>query len=283
MKKLIVFSAIITVCVLVFQCGIINTGNSSEVDNPSVVGTLYQPDGETPAEKAMVILRPNTILAMVGDIASRHKDSYVDTVLTNNHGQYSFDNTQTGIVYSIEAKKDNNAIFIESVNVNEGDASVDVGVDTLKPTGVIRGTIHLAGGGLFQNVYVLAFGIDRFVNVQNGGSFLFNGLGEGEYDLRIIAALQNYGIANKPRVIVTAGDTTDVGQIELPYTGIAAPSNVTVPVPSTKVPPELVQFPAILMLKLSQSRVLPLVIPKLPLKIRSASWVFVPAESIVKL
>jgi hypothetical protein len=164
------------------------------------------------------------MLGMVGDISG---DTTIDTTYTNNFGHYEFQNVRNDRVYSIEARKDNNAVFIKSV-INMTSETVNLGTDTLKPTGAITGSIYLSGGGNYQNVYILGFGIDRFVNVNSDGSFCLKGLGEGNYALRIISAIPEYGIVDPAAVTVVSSCTTDIGRIALPFTGIPGPSNVNV-------------------------------------------------------
>jgi hypothetical protein len=203
-----------------------NSGNPPEIETTSISGTLLLQDGTTRADGAMVILRSASILGMVGDI-SGDTVSTSDTTITDKGGRYAFQEVKDNRMYSIEAQKDNDAVFIKSVNCVATEP-VDMGTDTLKPMGVITGSVYLSGGGDYQNVYVLAFGIDRFVKVKADGTFYFGRLGEGTYTLRIISAIPDYGIADKAGVTVISAGTTDIGRIQLPFTGIPAPSNINV-------------------------------------------------------
>jgi hypothetical protein len=118
--------------------------------------------------------------------------------------------------------------LIDSVKVKNPDSTKVVPPDTLKPAGAIKGIISLSEGGDPRQVFVLAFGIDRFARVNADGSFKFSNLARGSYDLRLISGLSNYGVLDTSGVLVIAGDTTDLGTISLPFTGIPTPKNLKV-------------------------------------------------------
>ncbi|MBN1600563.1 MAG: hypothetical protein JW915_03090 [Chitinispirillaceae bacterium] len=224
MKKSALIVYALNVLFFVSCSNIIDSETAQAINKSSISGILTLQDGATRADRAMVILRPAAMLGMVGDIS---RDTTIDTTFTNNFGHYEFQNVQNDQIYSIEARKDNNAVYIKSVP-NMTSETVDLGTDTLKPTGAITGSIYLSGGGNYQNVYILAFGIDRFVHVNADGTFYLKGLGEGNYALRIISAIPDYGIVDPAALTVVSSCTTDIGRIVLPFTGIPRPSNVNV-------------------------------------------------------
>jgi hypothetical protein len=76
---------------------------------------LFYKGSTTRANGAMVILRPATTLGMVADISGDNV-SVIDTTFTNRV-TISVSKCKKNQMYSIEARKDRNAVFIKSVNL----------------------------------------------------------------------------------------------------------------------------------------------------------------------
>jgi hypothetical protein len=206
-------------------------GGSTETTNPAVVGTLYQPDGHTPAAGVAVHIRPKKTLADTAGLALAKKLAVLaatDSVVTDSAGQYAFDTTLDTGTYVIEAASGNNAALIDSVAVKTKTTTDTLAPDTLKPAGALKGVIKLSEGGDPRKVFVLAFGIDRFARVNADGSFKFSGLAEAKYDLRLISSLDNYGVLDTNAIPVISADTTNLDTISLPFTGIPMPKNVRI-------------------------------------------------------
>jgi hypothetical protein len=215
------------------------TGNGSQTGNPAVVGVLYQADGTTPAVGVRVHIRSKKTLADTSTLLSAGTSgtglskraavfAATDSVVTDSTGRYTFDTTLDTGTYVVEAASGNNAVLIDSVAVKNKAATDTLAPDTLKPAGALKGVIKLSEGGDPRKVFVLAFGIDRFVKVSIDGSFKFAGLAEAAYDLRLISSLDNYGVLDTVGVPVRSGDTTDLDTISLPFTGIPTPKNVRI-------------------------------------------------------
>ena len=214
--------------VLQFQCSPTqHAGNSSQAGNGMVMGMLYEPDGITPAKNAIVHIRKINTLADTSKPGLSKRLVDTSTVTTNDSGVFRIDTIDTG-TYVIEGTSGNNLALIDSVKVKNPDSTKVVSPDTLKPAGAIKGIINLSEGGDPRQVFVLAFGIDRFAKVNPDGSFKFGNLARGLYNLRLISGLSNYGVLDTSGVLVIAGDTTDLGTISLPFTGIPAPKNLKV-------------------------------------------------------
>ncbi|HMA65911.1 MAG: hypothetical protein ACM31E_01095 [Fibrobacterota bacterium] len=199
-------------------------GNSTQVGNGRITGCIYQPDGSTPAKNAVVYVRKKSTLA---DITLSSVKQPADSILTDDSGRFITDSLDTDL-YIIEATDRKNAfVLIDSIVVNDTDAR-QLPPATLKKPGAIKGTIKLSDGSDPRKVFVLAFGLDRFVTVDQQGGFLFGQIAEGTYHLRIMPTLDNYGIFDITRIPVLADDTFDIGIIELPFTGLPIVRNVTV-------------------------------------------------------
>ncbi len=203
------------------------TGDGSQTGN-ALVGKLYASGGTAPAKDVKVTIRPQKSLADTAGTGFGKRMADTASVVTDSAGRFAFDSTLDTGTYVIEAASGNDAVLIDSVAVKTKAATDSLAPDTLKPAGALKGIIKLSEGGDPRKVFVLAFGIDRFARVNADGSFKFSGLAEARYDLRLISSLDNYGVLDTPNVAVTAAETTDVKTIELPFTGIPTPKNVTI-------------------------------------------------------
>jgi hypothetical protein len=213
-----------------FTCSPNLAGNSSQSGNGTVMGMLVQSDGETPATGVSVTIHPRGILPStdsnwtVFNSVGQYKS---DTTVSDNAGKFKFDSSvvDTGL-YVIEATKaEFGACIMDSVYVHR-DSATEV-KDTLRAPGAIRGTIYLSEGGAPNDVYIMAFGINRFAVPDSSGHFCFAPLSQGSYDLRIVTSLKMYGVVNIPQVRVNAADTADLDTIKLPFTSTPRPKNLT--------------------------------------------------------
>jgi hypothetical protein len=217
-----IITTVLLLCIgisCLFLCTTANVaGNSSQTPN-ALVGTLLEPDGKTPARNVKVNIRPKNTLATAGsnDTAS---------TMTGNSGEFAFDTSLAGGIYVIEVTSGGNALFIDSIHIVKNAHTDTLPAATLKPAGAIRGVVSLIDGGDPSEVYVLAFGIDRFAEVQHDGSFIFYPIAEGNFDLRLITGLPDYNTLDKNNVEVVAAETTDIGMVQLPYTGFPVPSGI---------------------------------------------------------
>ena len=190
-------------------------GNGTQSGNPVISGRLFGPDGTTPAANAVVRLRPRGSLSL--GIHKKTADSA--TVRTDHNGSYSIHAVDPG-TYTIEyAGEGDNRALHDHVIIENADTTLALPPDTLRPAGTVRGNVRLAEGGDYRKIYVLIFGIDRFVTVNEDGSFTIANLAEASYDLRLVSALSDYGMHDTSGVAVTSADTTTLPPVELPFTG----------------------------------------------------------------
>ncbi|MBN1308647.1 MAG: hypothetical protein JXA18_12055 [Chitinispirillaceae bacterium] len=194
------------------------TGTATETEN--VAGTLFQPDGETPAAGVYVVIRSKELLPELSGNVVPQRLYIIDSVITDNNGNFSFDTSVSSGVYIIEAASGNNAVFIDSIEVITKKETIQLPPAILKPVGAIKGTIVLAEGGDPRKVFILAFGFDRMALTDSNGTFTFNNLAEGTYNLRIVSTLDDYSVVDTMNIPVTSADTFDFGEIELPFLGI---------------------------------------------------------------
>ena len=226
--KLHTLLCLITITIVMYRCQ--NSTSPIPVaseKNTTVSGVVYQPDGTTPAVGARVMIRPVDALAVPTTGALGKVSSIKDTVLTGNEGTFSFDTPLETGIYMIEAMSDNNVVKIDSVEVSSRNEPVITPPATLRPAGAIRGSIVFPGECDPRNVFVLVFGIDRFTQVNDDGTFCFANLGSGMYSIRIISTMEGYGVFDVNTIRIVPADTTDLGAIILPQDGLPIPQNLT--------------------------------------------------------
>jgi hypothetical protein len=211
-------------CIVCNLCCTTQVAGGTETGNGMVVGTLYEPCGERLAINADVRMRLASMLAdTTGGAQNNAASGKTDAI-----GGYSFNSIDTG-VYVLEGfDSANNRVLIKGVHVVSKDSTKALGPDTLKPAGAIKGKIVLSEGGDPRKVLIFSFGIDRFTRVNADGSFLFPGLAEGSYTLRILPLLPEYEVLDTTGIVVTSSDTTDVDSLLPRFTGIPTPKNVTI-------------------------------------------------------
>jgi hypothetical protein len=201
------------------------TGNGTQIGNPTIAGIIYEPGGKTPAQNATVYLRKKNSLINIG---LKKQNTDIAIVSTNEKGVFVIDSVESG-TYVIECSDQNkNFALYDSVVVANSDSSILLPIDTLKPAGVITGTVRLPEGGDLGRVYVLVFGVQRFSIVSSNGNFCLSDLAEGNYNIRFISGLENYGVLDTNMITVVSGDTTFLDTIELPYTGTPLIKNLAI-------------------------------------------------------
>jgi|GEM_PF-2248734 hypothetical protein len=219
-------AGILAFCLLVFSCGTQQSaGNTLEVGNPSVCGTLYEPDGTTPARDAAIYIVKHQSPARSAKRALMKGASDAAYATTDETGYFEVGELDTGM-YILEGNDlKSNLVLIDSIRISDTTQKVSLPPDTLKPAGAISGVIRLSEAGDPRKVLVLLFNVDRFARVETGGSFVIGNLAESRYALRFIPAMTEYGVVDTAASVVS-GDTANIGVISLPFLGIAAPKNV---------------------------------------------------------
>ncbi|MBN1309727.1 MAG: hypothetical protein JXA18_17530 [Chitinispirillaceae bacterium] len=198
-------------------------GNGSGVGTGMVTGMLYEPDGKTPARGALVEVRYKDATATISSGAVSKVLGALLSTTTDDNGNFSFDTIPAGL-YIIEGTDDEtNMVLFDSIKVTAPEEPLDLPADTLLPAGAIKGSVQLVNGGNPQQVFVLAFGVDRFSQADAEGRFLFTPFARGTYTLRVLSLDPEYGFIDIGGVVVRSGDTIDIGTIELPSRQMPAP------------------------------------------------------------
>ncbi|MDD5676101.1 MAG: hypothetical protein PHC61_18155 [Chitinivibrionales bacterium] len=163
-----------------------HAGNSSQTDNGKVMGMLYEPDGKTPADNAIVqFIRSDNVPSP--QLKKAQAATYLTT--TNGAGQYFADSIPAGY-YNIFGSKGEDLCYVESVIVND---STPLPKDTLKAPGSLGGVIRLASGQDSRHVLILIFGTNSFASpLDSIGNFLLPDMAEGNYHVRLLATGGGY-------------------------------------------------------------------------------------------
>jgi hypothetical protein len=206
-------------------------GNS----HSSISGTMLRSDGKSPASEARVTLQPsNDIVPIVGSAMAKIKANR-RMVMTDANGDFAIDSCDTG-VYVIEAIGDEGkAVRIDSIVVRETGITTEIPPQSLQATGAIRGTVALDAGGDPGNVFILAFGSDRFAQAHDDGNFFLGDLPYGRYDLNFVCLLTEYGGCKTKTVSVTPGDTVSIDTVAFEAQAPCVPKNVTLRYDTTKL------------------------------------------------
>lgn len=201
-------------------------GNGSQTGNPMIAGKLYEADGITPACNAYVLLRKRNATILPIALMNLSSDT-VAAVRTACNGTFTIDSIDTGL-FSLEGTDGgNNLAFIDSVSVHTFDSTIVLAPSLLKPAGAIKGRISLSEGGEPRKVFVIIAALDRFTTADSCGAFKFERLAEGSYSIEVLPTLDNYDVVDTSTVHVKSADTTDIGVIEPPFSGIPTIKNIT--------------------------------------------------------
>jgi len=197
--------------------GTVETGNSM---NYAIEGTLVYSNGD-PASKVSISIRPISALKDTSQIALKITANTV-AITTDSSGFYSVD---TGVLdtgtYLIEGDDgEGNLVLIDSIVVTEDTSTINVPIDTLKPAGALKGTIRLSEGGSFKKLLVLVFGGEKFIIPEDNGNFVLGKMAEGNYKIRVIPLLPDYEVLDVAQINIKSGDTTNISDINLVFTGI---------------------------------------------------------------
>ena len=193
-----------------------------------ISGRIVRSDGRTPAVGVTALLRSKNTLAKIERGESSGAPDSEFTATTTDSGEYAFEVLPDTGMYVVEAVEKDEALLIDSLVISPGVASITLPTDTIKQAGAIKGRVTVPSGENEADIYILAFGIDRFSQADTEGTFCFSPLAEGNYTLRIMSTDENCALFDTSGIRVTSGDTTDIGNLELSCSHVSIPKNLTV-------------------------------------------------------
>lgn len=212
---------------LVVSCGISEVpkaGNSTQTGNGFVLaGRFFKPDGTTPAADALVEVRKKeTIADITCELNKQRTDDRLLTA-TDDEGYYSFGTLPEGVYVVQGTDQNNNMVLIDSVIIPKSVSTQNLGDDTLLPPGTLIGSVELINGGFTGQIFILAFGLDRFCTVRTDGSFRFTSLPSGTYTFRILSLDPQYGHVDIEYMRIGSDSTTSIGSAALPLRELGMP------------------------------------------------------------
>lgn len=215
---------IITVFVIplcIIKC-IISDPIAGGTETGDAIGYLYNTNG-TPAVNAKVFAIPSDHNPNPG---SGRNDIIIDSTITNDNGEYSFDSLPGGY-YNIYGDGDIGLSYNDSILINE-DTSNSIPPDTLECAGSLRGVIRLQPGDDSRTVIILVFGTKAWTApVDSIGNFTLASMAEGTYHVRILTTLDDYDPLDTNLIITSGVIDTLPDTIYLPFTGIPTPQGLT--------------------------------------------------------
>jgi hypothetical protein len=180
-------------------------GRGSEVEN-EVYGTLVDANGK-PVQGARVKAMP----------ASAAADT--DSVLTDARGRYVFDSLAAGS-YSLLGDYGSGSLLVYIPEVDIPDSGKNVGVDTLRVPGSIRGRF-LAGSTGKAGVFAVVAGLSRLDLSDDSGRFQIESVPQGRYSVRYSAT--GFVIPQDTGVEVRSGQITVLPDKHLQYDPALSP------------------------------------------------------------
>jgi hypothetical protein len=180
------------------------SGGASEVE---VTGKVLDGTG-SPAADIQVTLREKSYLAKVPGLTKRSTTR--DETETDAKGVFRFSAVDTG-AYFIEANDWSAHALLLDVEVR-GDTNL--AEKTLAPVAEVTGSVTLSGAA--ADVYVQVYGLERLIKVDNSdGSYAISDLPAGEYTLRIVPVVPEYGVKEIRTPVLSPGDSRNLGAITL--------------------------------------------------------------------
>lgn len=215
----------------VMQCGkdpVSSNGTGSSTETAMVKGMVYNNDG-TAAKNAAIYMRKKSYLANITSVLVKTSTTTdMPLTKTDTMGAFRIEYIDTGL-YVLEATDGNNNVAINiSVSIKSIDSTVTLPSITLEKAGAIKGVIKLSNDADPRKVFVLAFGVDKFVKVNQDGTFKLVNLAQGKYDIRLIPVIDDYNVFDTFNISVKSADTTDLDTIGLAYSGVPKPNEVTI-------------------------------------------------------
>jgi hypothetical protein len=213
MKQWLRFIPAALAAIAVFACSCskapLSNGGVSETTN-GVSACIVYPGGKACAN-SFVRVRPRSYLATIPGAPDSQSALKIDS-LTDSQGRFHLRRIIPGD-YIIEVTDTAGNAIAFAVAVVDTDSLVNLGTDTILPSGAIYGTIANAPAGA---LFVQARGLEFIATIYSETSnFVCTGIPPGTFDFRIVSAGSDSLSIIVPQVEVRSDDTTDIGSISL--------------------------------------------------------------------
>jgi hypothetical protein len=169
-----------------------------------VVGSIISTNG-SPAGTIQIRIRPTNYVLTSGSTDDERK--YNTT--TDSTGHFSVSGIYAGN-YTIEANDQASSAVLVKITVNEQNDTNNVGSVGLKPYSMITGVVNDTYTKSNTPRYIQVEGLERFVRIDQEGSFTIDDLPEGNFNLRFIASDSITTMMEMSNIKAVSGDTASV-------------------------------------------------------------------------
>jgi len=205
-------SAIVAMIFTSCSVGTVQTagGTTTETTN-GVMASVRRSDGSYAAD-ATVRLRRNDYVTQPPSSFTKSA-IYVADALTDEIGRFEISGIDPGS-YTIEVNDPSTgtgrggAVLLTCTL--DGHDTVDLGIDTLRPFGTIKGAVDTSGTS-GKRLFVQVVALERLASVDTDGGFEIRNLPQGLFALRVIAVTGSQTtVIRTDEVMVVSGDTLAV-------------------------------------------------------------------------
>lgn len=150
-----------------------SAGSATEITN-GLAGTFQNSDG-TAARSQWVYLMQSS--------ATNEKGIVIDSIQTDEEGNWSFANLNAGI-YSVRLKGEDETAWVPPLRLGKEEVA-DLEPILAVPTAVITGKVSHTHLGLFP-VFAYIAGTDWEASANDSGAFVLSGIPRGKFTLRVV-------------------------------------------------------------------------------------------------
>ena len=189
--------------------------------NPKkITGVLFNEDGSK-AVNAKVLAIPSEYNPGSEPMAYK-----IDSAITDNNGEYSFDSLPAGY-YNILGYLNDLSSYNDS-NYVPGDTTTNISPDTIRCPGSLHGVIKLQSGDNAKTIVVLVFGTYTWtIPSDTIGNFELTNMPEGTYHVRFLTTLDDYDPFDVNLTMKAGIDDTLSDTSYMPFHGIPIPTGLT--------------------------------------------------------
>ncbi len=155
-------------------------GGSSQQGNGVMVGCVVSADG-SPSEGTQIRILPVDYLSNPDSSLENVK---AITAITDAEGNFFISGVDTGN-YAVEANDLESSAALVRLSLDEEYDTASTGKFSLAPYARINGVV--SGTGVDQQLFVQIRGLERLVPVESDGTFSFDNIPEGAFDLRVVS------------------------------------------------------------------------------------------------
>lgn len=221
MKIKIIVCLYMGLCILfIAKCTDSPTEGPGPQNPKKITGVLFNEDGSK-AVNAKVLAIPSEYNPGSEPMAYK-----IDSAITDNNGEYSFDSLPAGY-YNILGYLNDLSSYNDS-NYVPGDTTTNISPDTIRCPGSLHGVIKLQSGDNAKTIVVLVFGTYTWtIPSDTIGNFELTNMPEGTYHVRFLTTLDDYDPFDVNLTMKAGIDDTLSDTSYMPFHGIPIPTGLT--------------------------------------------------------